>query len=169
MRLHDVKAPKGANKNTKRVGRGESSGWGKFAGRGMGGQGTRSGTGKPGPAFEGGQTPMYRRMPKRGFINIFAKNWAEVNIELLVRHFGAGDEVSLEALRQKGLAAKKSDGFRVLGRGELDFALTIEADHFTAGAKTKIEAAGGKAIVIGKAAAEAKPVAAPAQAPSDDA
>ena len=76
MRLHNLKAPKGGNKRRKRVGRGESSGLGKTSGSGLGGQGTRSGTGKPAPGFEGGQTPMYRRMPKRGFVNIFAKKWA---------------------------------------------------------------------------------------------
>lgn len=148
MRLHNLKSPKGAKGKPKRVGRGESSGWGKFAGRGSGGQGQRSGTGKPRLGFEGGQTPMYRRMPKRGFVNIFAKNWAVINVDLLAKRFGAGANVSLEALRGVGLAAKKDEGLRVLGRGELGHALTIEADHFTKTAREKIEAVGGTALTL---------------------
>ena len=119
MRLHTLKAPRGANRSAKRVGRGESSGWGKTSGTGQGGQGTRSGGGKPRPGFEGGQTPMYRRMPKRGFVNIFAKQWAEVNVDLLAKHFEEGTKIDIAAMRSKGLAAKKSDGFRVLGRGDI--------------------------------------------------
>jgi len=149
MRLHELKSPKGANKKHKRVGRGESSGWGKFSGRGSGGQGSRSGRGKPRLGFEGGQTPMYRRMPKRGFVNIFAKSWAVVNLDLLAKHFGAGAEVNLETLRHKGLAAKKDDGVRVLGRGEIEHALNIEAHHFSKTAREKIEKAGGTATVVG--------------------
>jgi large subunit ribosomal protein L15 len=148
MRLHDLKAPKGANRARKRVGRGESSGWGKFSGRGSGGTGQRSGRGKPSAGFEGGQTPMYRRMPKRGFTNIFAKRWAVVNLDLLKKHFAAGGEVSLESLRAAGLAAKRDEGVRVLGRGEIDFALNIKADHVSAAAKAKIEAAGGKVDLV---------------------
>jgi len=148
MRLHNLKAPKGHNRSRKRVGRGESSGWGKTASRGMGGQKSRSGTGKPRPGFEGGQTPMYRRMPKRGFVNKFAKNWAEVNVDLLAKRFGDGATIDLAIMRDAGLASKKHDGFRVLGRGEISHALQIEADHFSATAKQKIEAAGGKATVV---------------------
>ncbi len=146
MRLHDLKAPKGANRKHKRIGRGESSGWGKTSGRGHGGQGQRSGKGKPGIGFEGGQMPMYRRMPKRGFVNIFRKNWAEVNIDTLAERFVAGTKIDLEVLRHAKLAKKGSDGVRILGRGEISHALTIEANHFTATARGKIEAAGGKAI-----------------------
>ncbi len=146
MQLHDLKAPKGANRKRKRIGRGESSGWGKTSGRGQGGQGQRSGKGKPGLGFEGGQMPMYRRMPKRGFVNIFRKSWAEINIDTLAKRFADGAKVDLEVLRQAGLAKKKSDGVRVLGRGEISHALTIEANHFTATAREKIESAGGTAI-----------------------
>ncbi len=146
MQLHDLRAPKGANRKRKRVGRGEASGWGKTAGRGQGGQGQRSGKGKPGLGFEGGQMPMYRRMPKRGFVNIFRKSWAEVNVDTLAKHFAAGAKVDLEVLRKAGLAKKKSAGVRILGRGEISHALTIEADHFTAKAREKITAAGGKAM-----------------------
>ena len=148
MRLHDLKGPRGANRKQKRVGRGESSGWGKTSGTGEGGQGTRSGKGKPRPGFEGGQTPMYRRMPKRGFVNIFAKRWAVINLDVLAKHFEKGAKVDIDAMRTNGLAAKKSDGFRVLGRGDVGYALTIEADHFSKSAKEKIEAAGGQAIVV---------------------
>ena len=149
MQLYDLNAPKGANKNRKRVGRGESSGWGKTSGRGMNGQGSRSGTGKPGPGFEGGQMPMYRRMPKRGFTNIFAKNYAEVNLDILCRFFESGAEVNIESLRSVGLAKNTSEGIRILGRGEISYPLTITADHFTASAKKKIEAAGGQAVLVG--------------------
>ena len=148
MQLHDLNAPQGANKARKRVGRGESSGWGKTSGRGMNGQGARRGTGKPGAGFEGGQTPMYRRMPKRGFTNIFAKNFAEVNLDILARFFESGAEVNMETLRAVGLAKNTSDGVRILGRGELEYPLNITADHFTASARKKVEAAGGKAINV---------------------
>lgn len=146
MQLHDLKAPKGANRKRKRVGRGESSGWGKTAGSGQKGQKARTGKGKPRPGFEGGQMPMYRRMPKRGFTNIFAKSWAVVNVDTLAEHFGAGATVNLEALCKAGLAKKTADGVRVLGRGEIGHALTIEASHFTRAAREKIVAAGGKAV-----------------------
>ena len=148
MQLHNLRAPAGANRKRKRVGRGESSGWGKTSGRGHKGQGARSGKGKPGPGFEGGQNPMYRRMPKRGFTNIFAKNWAEVNLDMLPKFFGAEDVINLESLRAVGLAKNRDAGVRILGRGELAVALKIEASHVTAGAKTKIEAAGGSVTII---------------------
>jgi len=148
MLLSNLHAPRGANRKRKRVARGESSGHGKTAGRGGKGQTARTGKGKPRRGFEGGQMPMYRRMPKRGFTNIFAKTWAVVNLDTLAQHFGAGLEVDLKALHAAGLAAKTVDGFRVLGRGELAHALTIKADHFSASAKQKIEAAGGKALDV---------------------
>lgn len=163
MRLHNLKAPKGANRNRKRVGRGESSGWGKTSGTGHGGQKSRSGKGKPRPGFEGGQTPMYRRMPKRGFTNIFAKQWAEVNVDLLGSRFPAGTTVDLEAMRAAGLASRRDDGFRVLGRGEISHALTVSANHFSAAAREKLETAGGKAILV---AVGKKPEAAAAPAPA---
>jgi large subunit ribosomal protein L15 len=147
MRLHDLRAPKGANRSHKRVGRGESSGWGKFSGRGSGGQGQRSGTGKPSPGFEGGQTPMYRRMPKRGFVNIFAKRWATINLDILALRFASGTTVDMALFRKVGLASKSDDGVRILGRGDLPHPLNITADHFTASARLKIEEAGGQAIL----------------------
>lgn len=146
--LHNLKAPDGANKKRKRVGRGESSGLGKTSGRGHKGQGARTGKGKPGLGFEGGQTPMYRRMPKRGFHNIFAKPTAELNIDRLAQAFGEGATVDLDVLKERGLASNRAKVLRILGRGELGHKLVIKADHFTAGARQKIEAAGGQAVVV---------------------
>ena len=149
MRLHDLKAPKGANKKPKRVGRGESSGYGKTSGTGHGGQKSRSGKGKPRLGFEGGQMPMYRRMPKRGFNNQrFAKVWAEVNVDILAQRFSTGAEVDLVAARKAGLATNRDEGLRVLGRGDISHALTIKAAHITASAKAKIEAAGGSVVAL---------------------
>lgn len=148
MRLNDLKAPKGATHKPKRVGRGESSGLGKTSGRGHKGQGSRSGKGKPGLGFEGGQMPMYRRMPKRGFVNIFAKTWAPINVEMLSKRFKKGTKVDLEAARAAGLANRSCAGLRILGRGELEHALEVHAHHFSKSAKEKIEAAGGQAILV---------------------
>ena len=142
MNLSNITPASGSTKKRKRVGRGEGSGHGGTSTRGHKGAKSRSGySSKIG--FEGGQMPMYRRMPKRGFTNIFAKNWAEVNVDMLQRFFKADDVVSLETLRGVGLAAKKHDGVRILGRGELNIALKVEVAHVTAGAKKKIEEAGG--------------------------
>ncbi len=146
MRLGDLKAPPGARRKRKRVGRGESSGVGKTSGRGNKGQGARSGKGKPGIGFEGGQMPMYRRMPKRGFTNIFAKRAAEVNLDTLGAHFAQGATVDLAGLVAKGLASRSSEVLRVLGRGELPHSLVVKAEHFSASARQKIEAAGGQAM-----------------------
>lgn len=151
MQLHDLKAPEGANKRHKRVGRGESSGHGKTAGRGGKGQTARTGKGKPGLGFEGGQMPMYRRMPKRGFKNIFRARSFEINLDMLAARFKAGAEVTLETLREAGLASKRDEKLRILGRGELKHALKVSADHFTASAKEKIVKAGGQATELGKA------------------
>ena len=148
MHLHDLPAPEGANKKRKRVGRGESSGHGKTAGRGGKGQTARTGKGKPGRGFEGGQMPMYRRMPKRGFVMPFAKTWAVINVDVLALHFPSGTEVNLAAAVGAGLAARHVDGIRVIGRGELKHPLNVTAHHFSASAKQKIEAAGGKITVI---------------------
>lgn len=148
MQLHTLRAPVGANKKRKRVGRGESSGHGKTAGRGGKGQTARTGKGKPGHGFEGGQVPMYRRMPKRGFTNVFAGKYAEVNLDILATRFEKGATVDFAALLTQGLAKKKDDGFRVLGRGDLKHALKVKADHVTASAKQKIEAAGGSVELV---------------------
>ena len=148
LTLNNLKSPKGAHKNIKRIGRGQGSGWGTQAGKGHKGQKARSGGGVK-LGFEGGQMPMYRRMPKRGFTNAFAKKFAEVNLDILCRFFGEGAEINMETLRAVGLAKKTSDGIRVLGRGDIECPMTIVANHFTASAKEKIEAAGGKAVLVG--------------------
>lgn len=146
--LHDLHRPVGANKKPKRVGRGESSGHGKTAGRGGKGQTARTGKGKPGAGFEGGQMPMYRRMPKRGFTNKFRRRAAEVNVGLLEAHFAAGAEVNLEAVQQAGLASGRAVVLRILGEGSLSHALQVTAEHVTAGAREKIQAAGGKVVAL---------------------
>ena len=146
MRLEDLIPASGSRTTPKRVGRGIGSGLGKTSGKGHKGQKARSGGGK-GPAFEGGQTPLQRRLPKRGFKNINRKIWAEVNLDRL-NDFADGTEVTPELLITNGLIKKVYDGVKVLGRGELEKKLTVKAHAFTGSATTKIEAAGGKAEVI---------------------
>lgn len=148
MRLHDLKAPEGANVKPKRRGRGESSGNGKTAGVGGKGQTARTGKGKRGRGFEGGQVPMYRRQPKRGFKNKFRLPYAEINLDTLGNKFEKGASVDLIAAQAAGLARNIDVGIRILGRGELKVALNVTAHHFSESAKQKIEAAGGKAIVV---------------------
>ena len=148
MQLNQLRAPDGARRKRKRVGRGESSGHGKTATRGGKGQTARTGKGKPGRGFEGGQMPMFRRMPKRGFTNIFAREFAEVNLDALAVAFGAGSEVNRETLVKAGLAHSRVDGVRVLGRGEIAHALQVTVDHVTASAKAKIEKAGGTVTIV---------------------
>lgn len=146
--LNNIKAPAGATHKKKRVGRGPGSGLGKTSGRGNKGQKSRSGYSRM-RGFEGGQMPLHRRLPKRGFTNIFKREWAEVNLTTLERLFEAGAEVTPESLVAAGLVRKsKQDSVVVLAKGELKKALTIRAHRFSEGAKQKIEAAGGKAEVI---------------------
>ncbi|MBL8172775.1 MAG: 50S ribosomal protein L15 [Acidobacteria bacterium] len=154
MGLNNLKAPAGGTHKKKRVGRGPGSGLGKTSGRGNKGQKSRSGySGKRG--FEGGQMPLHRRLPKRGFTNIFKREWAEVNLADLERQFDAGATVTPEALVEKGLVRKsQQSSIVVLGNGELQKSLTISAHRFSASAKEKIESAGGKAEVIEAASAE---------------
>lgn len=146
MKLHELQPAPGAKSSPKRVGRGIGSGLGKTSGKGHKGQKARSGGGK-GPSFEGGQTPLQRRLPKRGFTNIFAKEFAEVNLEQLNR-FEDGTEVTPELLKESGVLKKLKDGVKVLGHGELSKRLTVKANGFTKSAVAKIETAGGKAEVI---------------------
>lgn len=147
MRLHELSPAAGSTTVGKRKGRGVGTGNGKTAGRGHKGQWARSGGGVR-PGFEGGQMPLARRLPKRGFNNVFAKKYQEVSLGALDKLFDNGAEVTLEALRAQHVVAKKMDGFRVLGNGELTKKLTVKANGFTASAKEKIEAAGGKVEVI---------------------
>ena len=145
MNLHDLSAPKGARKAATRKGRGAGSGNGKTAGFGHKGQKARSGVKKAG--FEGGQMPLQRRLPKRGFNNIFATKYAVVKISDLDK-FEAGAEVDAAALIDKGIIKRELDGVKVLGNGELTKALNVKVAAYTASAKEKIEKAGGKAEVI---------------------
>ena len=148
MRLHELAPKYGAVHRKKRVGRGPGSGHGKTSCRGHKGQKARSGGGVP-AWFEGGQTPIYRRLPKRGFKNPNAKEYAEVNVGVLERYFEAGDEVTPEVLVERRIVRKLGkDGVKILGNGELTKALTVKAQAFSASAVKKIEAAGGKVEVI---------------------
>lgn len=146
MRIHELKPAEGSTFERKRKGRGIGSGLGKTAGKGHKGQKARSGGGK-GPSFEGGQTPLQRRLPKRGFTNIFKKVYAEVKLEDLNR-FAPGTVVTPEVLQESGLVKKLEDGVKILGNGELKQSLTVRAHGFTKSAAAKIEAAGGKIEVI---------------------
>jgi large subunit ribosomal protein L15 len=146
MRLEDLKPAKGATKKAKRVGRGVGSGSGKTAGKGHKGQKARSG-GVKGAGFEGGQMPLQRRIPKRGFTNIFRKEYAIVNLDDLAKVTGS-DPVTPEMLKLKGLINDMKDGLKVLGTGELKVKLTVRAHKFSKSAMEKIQAAGGKAEVI---------------------
>ncbi|MBQ7689235.1 MAG: 50S ribosomal protein L15 [Clostridia bacterium] len=146
MRIHDLSPAPGSNKPVKRIGRGPASGQGKTAGKGHKGQKARAGRGMR-PGFEGGQMPLQRRLPKRGFNNIFAKEIAIVNVSALNDAFEAGSVVDAAALIEKGLVKKELDGIKVLGNGEITKALTVKASAFSKEAKAKIEAAGGTAEV----------------------
>ena len=146
MKLHELRAAEGSTKNRKRRGRGTATGQGKTGGRGMNGQNSRSGGGVR-LGFEGGQMPLYRRLPKRGFNNIFGTEYTTVNVKDFNR-FEAGTEVTPELLAEAGMIKQVKDGVKILGDGELNVALTVKADKFTNSALEKIEAAGGKSEVI---------------------
>ena len=147
MNLNELKPAEGSKKDSFRVGRGHGSGNGKTAGRGHKGQKARSGGGVR-PGFEGGQMPIYRRLPKRGFTNIFAKTYTEINVTAL-NSFEDGATVTAESLKAAGIIKKINDGVKVLGRGELTAKnITVQAAKFTKSAEEKITAAGGKAEVI---------------------
>ncbi len=147
MKLHELAPAAGSTKEVKRIGRGHGSGNGKTAGKGHKGQKARSG-GSIRPGFEGGQMPLQRRMPKRGFNNIFAKEFAAVNVSELEKRFEDGAEVDAQALIEAGAIKNAKDGIKILGNGELTKKLTVKAAKFTAAAKEKIEKAGGKAEVM---------------------
>ena len=147
MKLHELSPANGSTKARKRIGRGAGSGQGKTAGKGHKGQKARAGRGMR-PGFEGGQMPLQRRIPKRGFVNIFRTEMAIVNVAKLEKYFEAGETVTVEALVEKGLVKKVLDGVKVLGNGDITKALTVQANAFSESAKAKIEAAGGKIEVI---------------------
>ncbi len=153
--LNNLRAPKGATHKKKRIGRGPGSGTGKTAGRGEKGQKSRSGySAKIG--FEGGQMPLHRRLPKRGFTNIFKKEWIEVSLAALDRSFGADEEVTPELLHERGLIKKAKRDVVVLGTGEISKALRISAHRFTKSAREKIEGAGGAVTLITRQSSSAE-------------
>lgn len=146
MKLHELHPAEGSTTAAKRLGRGVGSGLGKTSGKGHKGAKARSGGGKR-PGFEGGQMPLYRRVPKKGFTNIFGTDYATVNVENL-NVFEDGAVVDAQTLIDAGLIRKAQDGLKVLGNGELTKKLTVKAAKYTASAKEKIEAIGGTAEVI---------------------
>ena len=146
MKLHELSPSEGSKKKAFRVGRGHASGNGKTSGKGHKGQNARSGGGVR-PGFEGGQMPIYRRLPKRGFTNIFAKKYIAINVEELNK-LEPGIEVTAEILKEAGIISKIGDGVVFLGRGEVANSYTVKAKRFSKSAAEKIEAAGGKAEVI---------------------
>lgn len=146
MKLHELKPAQGSRKAKKRVGRGTGSGLGRNAGKGEKGQNSRSGGGVR-LGFEGGQMPLFRRLPKRGFTNIFAKEIVAINVDRL-NIFENGTEVTPELLIEKGIIGKIKDGVKILGNGELEKNLVVKASKFSKSAVEKIEAAGGKVEVI---------------------
>ena len=148
MKLHELSPAPGSAKERFRKGRGTGSGNGKTAGKGHKGQNARSGGGVR-PGFEGGQLPLYMRLPKRGFKNfIFKKEYAIVNLKTLENNFAEGDEVTLEELQKARLVKNRLDGLKILAEGDLTKKLTVKADLFSESAKNKIESIGGKAEVI---------------------
>jgi large subunit ribosomal protein L15 len=147
--LNSLRPAKGSTHKKKRVGRGPGSGLGKTAGRGEKGQKSRSGYSRK-IGFEGGQMPLHRRLPKRGFTNIFKKRWLEVSLAALDRHFNADEEITPEVLHSRGIIKKAKHDVVVLGNGEISKALRVSAHRFTKSAREKIEKAGGAALEISK-------------------
>ena len=151
LSLNNLKPAKGSTHKKKRVGRGPGSGLGKTSGRGHKGQKSRSGYSSR-AGFEGGQMPLQRRLPKRGFTNIFKKQWIEISLAKIEANFNAGDDVTPEILHDRGLIKKAKHDLVILGNGEMSKAINISAHRFTKTAKDKIEKAGGAATEIRKAA-----------------
>ncbi|MEG2003211.1 MAG: 50S ribosomal protein L15 [Clostridia bacterium] len=146
MKLHELSPAAGSTKENFRKGRGTGSGNGKTAGRGHKGQNARSGGGVR-PGFEGGQLPIYRKLPKRGFTNHFAKKYAVINVEML-NNFENDEVIDMNVLIQNGYVRKELDGLKVLGKGEITKKITVKANVFSASAKEKIEALGGITEVV---------------------
>ena len=154
LSLNNLKPAKGSTHKKKRVGRSPGSGLGNTAGRGHKGQKSRSGYSSR-PGFEGGQMPLQRRLPKRGFTNIFKKQWVEISLAKIESNFAAGDDVTPEILHERGLIKKAKHDLVILGNGDVSKALNISAHRFTKTAKDKIEKAGGSVTEIKKVAAAA--------------
>lgn len=148
MDLRSLKPAPGSNRQRKRVGRGPGSGLGKTSGRGHKGKGARSGGNTP-PGYEGGQNPLQRRLPKRGFTNPSRQEYNIVNLGDLEARFDAGAIVDRDALEDKGLLRKRALPVKILGKGEISKALTVRADRFSKGARERLESAGGAAEVAG--------------------
>lgn len=146
MKLHELRPAEGSTKEKKRIGRGTASGQGKSAGKGQKGQNSRTGGGVR-PGFEGGQMPLYRRLPKVGFTNIFRKEYAVVNVSDL-EVFEAGSVVTIDSLKQAGLVKAIKDGVKLLANGEITKNLTVQVNKYSKKAAEKIEAAGGKVEVV---------------------
>ncbi|MBT2583560.1 50S ribosomal protein L15 [Planococcus sp. ISL-109] len=146
MKLHELKPAEGSRSSRKRIGRGIGSGTGKTAGKGHKGQNARSGGGVR-PGFEGGQNPLFRRLPKRGFTNINRKDYTVVNLDVLNR-FEEGTEITPALLIETGIVSKERSGIKILGNGSLDKKLSVRAHKFSASAKEAIEAAGGQTEVL---------------------
>ena len=146
MKLNELSPPKGSRKSPKRLGRGVGSGWGKTAGRGTKGQNSRSGGGVR-PGYEGGQMPIHRRLPKRGFTNIFKKKFIEINLRDLAR-FESGSTVDENELIRCGLVKGRRDGIKLLGHGEISYPLSVRVNRVSQSARQKIEAAGGNVEVV---------------------
>lgn len=159
MKLHDLKPARGHRKTRKRVGRGNGSGHGNFSTRGVKGQRARAGGKSQMPGFEGGQTPLWKKLPKRGFNNFNRKRFAWINLKRLEACFEDGDEVTPDTLKSRRLIKQFHDGLKVLGEGELGKKLTVHAHAFSASARAKIEAAGGSVVLL---------VDAPIEAPADE-
>ena len=149
LALNNLKPAPGSTHKKKRVGRGPGSGLGKTAGRGHKGQKSRSGYSSR-PGFEGGQMPLQRRLPKRGFTNIFKKEWVEISLAKIEANFNAGEDVTPEILHKRGLIKKAKHDLVILGTGDISKALNISAHRFTKTAKDKIEKAGGSSVIIEK-------------------
>lgn len=147
MKLSELSPAEGSKRAPRRVGRGHASGWGKTSGKGHKGQKARSGGGVR-PGFEGGQMPLQRRIPKRGFNNIFAKKVVTVNLSELNRKFDDGADVTIEALKNAGIVKNAFDAVKVLGNGKIEKKLNVKVSAYSESAKNAIEAAGGKAEVI---------------------
>ena len=146
MNLNSLKPPAGSRKKRKRVGRGDGSGHGGTSCKGAKGQNARSGGGVR-PGFEGGQMPLARRLPKRGFRNVFRKEIIAINIEKL-KGFPAGSVIDEDSLIQAGFVKRKGDGIKILGKGDLDYPLSLRVNMVSRGARSKIEAAGGSIIEV---------------------
>lgn len=150
MKLNELKPAPGSRKARKRVGRGNGSGRGNYSCRGLKGQRSRSGGRSQMPGFEGGQTPFWKKLPKRGFKNFTRKEYVEINVKTLESVFEDGDEVTLEVLRKRRIVKQLRDGVKILGDGQLSKKLTVHAHHFTVSAQKKIEDAGGQALRLTK-------------------